>query len=225
MKKREILQMVKDQGTRYIRLVDPRGNQIIPINTAKFKIETRAEQIERVLNSELTEPGLYYIELLTSQKGVPIRVPFQKGGGMHQAPVILQDNGKNDLILQQLSDLTAKLSDIENRLNEPDENLDHDESLDDDEAPEDKYNWLGNAITGLLPLADRFIDIYEKKSLNDNKQAPVQQVAPDIAPAIFESLKFMDENNQITLMEALKKSNPEVFNRVCNLINQTNGQV
>lgn len=226
MKKRELLKMIEETGSKYIRLSNEEGEIVVPQNSPKYNIEARCESIEKVLKPDSIYPdGLYYIELRPSSAGHPVKFKFYKGTEKSlsepekksTAPVVLHsDNARFDAIEKRLETLCDLL-----------ENDPGPEPINDMPAPPTGTN-LNDVLISYAPLADNLLKTFTEGLKQQQSPQQQQQQQPNdkkqisnfIASLLGELYIAKSDYDLIeAYLESLKQVDPVICTNVCAILN------
>lgn len=221
MKKRELLKMIEETGSKYIRLSNEEGEIVVPQNSPKYNIDVRCESIEKVLKPDSIYPdGLYYIELRPSAAGHPVKFKFYKGTEKSLSepekksitPAIQPyDNSRIDALEKKIESLCELME------NEPDEPL-------QEQPVSNSGTGINDVILGFMPLADTLIKVFTERK----QQQPIHQVKREdktlisqfIANLLGELYIAKSDYDLISAyLDALQKTDPEIHEKVYSILN------
>ena len=221
MKKRELLKMIEETGSKFIRLSNEEGEIVVPQNSPKYNIEARCESIEKVLKPDSIYPdGLYYIELRPSSAGHPVKFKYYKGTEKSlsepekksTAPVVPNsDNARFDAIEKRLEALCDLL-----------ENDPGPEPI-NDMPVSNPGTGINDVILGFMPLADTLIKAFTEKRQQQQpevKQRDTKQIANFIASLLGELYIAKSDYDLIeAYLESLKQVDPVIHAEVYSILN------
>ena len=223
---KQILNIVKDTGTRTIRLLGVDGNLLVAGNNAKIKIDQRAAEMEKILKSAYFPDGTYFLELYQSSAAKPTKIPILKGnsgfnGNIPVTVTHLSENSNTDQ--SKILELTEKLNKLEALLNDPDNDFDDDDDDDDDE-PESKFDWIKDCIKAIAPAIDKHFELSERKiSLDENKFLSEKNENSEAINYILFLLNFIGENcspeKAKECLNFLQSKDAKLFNTIISKIN------
>ena len=185
-KPQELKNAVKEQGYKIAALDNNKGERIQNFNALKHTpILKQLDLIQKRLNSDLFEDGIYYVTMATSVRGIKTadRYPIVKGkftpemlDEKQNTPVYIQSPSQDVLSWEaalsyqkQISDLTSQIKALQlenNYLQVQIEDLENDEG-EGLSAPatggNDFLSFLKESVPNLLPVVDRYFNIEEQK--------------------------------------------------------------
>lgn len=214
MKRKEILKMAEDTGSKYVRLCNDEGDVIVPQNNPKFNIESRAETIEKVLKSDSIYPdGTYTLEFRPSSSGHPVKFKVKKGEEttLSEQPEKIGQDEKFIALSEKLERMERLIAEMEQEPEPEPEQLAQN-------SPD--YTPL---LAALVPLADSILNRIlppqsqlSEKPRQDNKS----QIAHFISSIIGELLvKVNDYDLAQAYIESLRTIDPEIHSMVLLIIN------
>jgi len=223
MKKRELLKMAEDTGSKYIRLVNEDGDVVCPQNNPKHSLEARCETIEKILDEKSIYPnGTYTIELRPSSAGHPVKFKAYKGKNLSdEKKSTAKDtpfDAKQFEYNTRIAFLEQKLCDLEDLLSqEPDP-----EPI-NDTIPQS--NPVNEIILGLIPLADTALKAWmdtRTRPLQDKPIVPIpkKQIAGFIASLLGEVMASgLSLDTAQAYIDSLKGIDQEIYFETVAIIN------
>ena len=246
----EIKAAVKQQGYKTAALENNKGERIQQFNSTRTStIAKQLELIHKRLQSDVFEDGIYYILCASSIQNQkrPDKYPIIKGkfnqsmlndnGNTHQ-PVIIQSPSQDVLSWEaalsyqkQISDLTNKVNQLQLELNNAQillEEFENEETNLGDAPDTSIVGYLKEVLPSILPMADRYFDLEEKKLNVQSQQQrqPAQQRPPaerkPITTGRFQHLALIEHyynsgqddkfNNEL---DKLENFNTDLYNQIC----------
>jgi len=246
----EIKAAVKQQNYKTAALENNKGERIQNFNSTKTSnINKHLDLIHKRLQSEIFDDGIYYILMATSivNQKKPDRYPIIKGK-FNQS--MLNDNGQNAPIIVQsptqevlsweaalsyqnkISELTSEVHRLKLELNnantlleEYEEEEEEKKGLSDTTTTGSLMEYLKEIVPSILPMADRYFDIEEKK-LNLQRQRHTPKDKPqNIKPIItgsFQHLSLIEQyynaghDDKLSKeLDKLEEFNTDLYKQVC----------
>jgi len=244
----EIKAAVKQQNYKTAALENNKGERIQNFNSTKTSnINKHLDLIHKRLQSEIFDDGIYYILMATSivNQKKPDRYPIIKGkfnnkmlnDNAQQAPIIVQSPSQDVLSWEaalnyqnKISELTSEVNRLKLELNnantllEEYEEEEESRGLSDTSTTGSLMEYLKEIVPSILPMADRYFDIEEKK-LNVRQQATKRPTPQNIKPIItgsFQHLALIEQyynaghdekfNNEL---DKLEEFNTDLYKQVC----------
>lgn len=221
MKKRELLKMIEETGSKYIRLSNEEGEIVVPQNSPKYNIEARCESIEKVLKPDSIYPdGLYYIELRPSSAGHPVKFKFYKGTDKN----LSEPEKKSTIPAIQHYD-TSRIDAIEKRLETLCDLLENDPEPEtmQDMPVSNPGTGINDVILGFMPLADTLIKAFTEKRNQQQpevKQDDKRPISNFVAALLGELYIAKGDYDLIeAFLESLKQVDPDIHSMVYSILN------
>ena len=225
MKKRDLLKLISDTNSKYIRLLNEDGEVVCPQNSPKYNIELRCETIEKILDAKSIYPnGTYTIELRPSSAGHPVKFKVQKGSTLSEpekksTEIAIQpfDNSRIDAIEKRLEALCDLLE------NDPEP-----EPINDMPAGATGTN-LNDVLISYAPLADSILKSFteglkqqQQPAQQQQQQQPTdkKQIANFVASLLGELYIAKSDYDLIeAYLESLKQVDPVIYANVYSILN------
>jgi len=244
----EIKAAVKQQNYKTAALENNKGERIQHFNSTKTSnINKQLDLIHKRLQSDIFDDGIYYILMATSivNQKKPDKYPIIKGK-FNQS--MLNDNEqKHQIIVQspsqdvlsweaalsyqnQISQLTSEVNRLKLELNnantllEEYEEEEENRGLNDTTTTGSLMEYLKEVVPSILPMADRYFDLEEKKlNLQQSKQRPAQQQQrKPIITGSFQHLALIEQyynaghDEKLSReLDKLEEFNTDMYKQVC----------
>lgn len=229
----ELKPLIKEIGYLHATLETAEGEKIVSANQKKQPILEKLKEIEKRL--KVSPKQLYRIGLRTTYgRGIKNDYYYINTGsenGSEQQPIIirekLSENNTNVLTYDKALEYIQKIAELENEnkfLKAENEKLkidiaemeaeEEDESLSEQPATP---NWLSSLFPSLLPIAERYFDIEEKKL-----QLQAVKFAKEIEKPEEKKVNLPDKNSEAynQLLSELAEMNEEQFNHSISELNK-----
>lgn len=163
-------QFLMSEGFNFICCIDSKGDRIANYNVAKDKINEKATEIVKALNSKVFSDGIYYIEYKSTANGNKKKFPIQKGDSIVESDTItinkqeaFAESAMNiDEIIQLKTDLVRLEIENEN-LKQKVEDLEFISEDDNDDNDESGSNNISTILTIASPIIEKYFSLEEKK--------------------------------------------------------------
>jgi hypothetical protein len=220
---KQILAVVKDTGAKLIKLQGIDGNIVVTGNTNKISLEQRAKEMEKLLQSSYMPDGCYHLQIFQNTKSIPTNIPVWKGnpananGNTERVTIAMSENTKNEI--SALNEKIEKLQQLITANNLSDGHEEEEEE--EEEEPENKFSWLKDCFTAILPAIDKHYELSERKIQLAEKTIANNQSEPDMLELTISMLQKIDDQDKAQqALTDLQKSNLTLYNRVLNWYKQ-----
>lgn len=255
----DLKRLAAEQGYKLAALENSQGVRILPFNQIKKSITLQLDKIPIRLKSELQDDGVYWVLMAHSINTAknPDRYPIVKG---KVNPEDLKEAEKKTMPLTPTVEIVTKSQEVltwdaalemqkkmsaleienailKDKVNKLEIEIEEYESDDEqgalNEQPSTSQNifkFLGESITGLTPVLDRYFDLQERKlkleelrvQQKPSVKRPVKQGIKPIVAGTQEHLNliehYFNQNNDEKLfaeLDKLEEVNPELYKAVC----------
>lgn len=243
----ELKPLIKEIGYLHATLETADGERIIAANQKKVPILDKLKEIEKRL--KVCPKGIYRIGLRTTYgRGIKNDYYYintgKEAGAEQPQPIIIREklsesnSTTNVLTYDKALEYIQKIAELENEnkfLKAENEKLKIDiAELEAEEEEEEKLseqqtndvNWLSSLFPSLLPIAERYFDIEEKKlqfqAVKFAKEIEPEKKSENSLPKpgsgqynnLLKELAELDESEFLNAINEIKKINPEYANQL-----------
>lgn len=218
---KQILSVVKDTGAKLIKLANPDGNIIVGGNTNKISIEKRANEMEKLLKSSFMPDGVYTLQIFQNTRSQPTNIRIYKGNPANTSntetvTIAMSEGTKNEIAA--LNEKIEKLQQLitANNLNDPDPD---DPDLEEEEE-ENKFSWIKDCVTAILPAIDKHFELSDRKLKLAERQFSDPSANTNLELTISMLQKIEDTDKAQQALIDIQKTDLNLYNQILNWYKQ-----